>query len=360
LEPIAQIETESPMAIDLLHVAILLGSCCTPSAGSDTRKIRQKQDWIIASESVSLLQKTAARKKAITSDPSPIPGAKSFRNASLAPEGTRMLEKYKACSLHAQPFAEKAEVYEAEETHTKYVHIAKNAGSVMFNSLVGTMARVVSGYENDMKPFLSKPPANQTWFVATGVRDPLTRSLDAFHTIWKRINCAPPVGHCGTGQMHMTAGHEWQVFQEILKCDPCTQSHPEQVNQWIQSFKETLPQITSKVRAGEGAFGQMLPQLSYLTYDDNSTVDLDYIGKTDGNLETEFQYIFKTEFNLTNNITAGELLAPGAEDLFRLHPSQLPDDVLLTVCTAYYMDYCCFGFEFPDGCKRAGLKCPEN
>mmetsp|Transcript_11419 Transcript_11419/g.21392 ORF Transcript_11419/g.21392 Transcript_11419/m.21392 type:complete len:353 (+) Transcript_11419:46-1104(+) len=351
------------MAITSLHVALLLGSCCLASAGSEAMPEWQQQDSVVASDSVSLLQTSAARKMA-PSATAVLPQSALqnraetvsetwLRDMSKAPQGTDLVDRYKACTMKAPPFIEKAEIYINEASKTKYVHIFKNAGTVVLNSIKGAGGFMVAGYNEKpgtMENILKSP---EQWFVASVVRDPLTRSLDGFHEVWKRIHCSAPVGQCGSG--------ENRGFAEPEHCFPCTQNHEEHVYQWIRKFGELLPKLQTKVDHGEGLFGHMYPQLSYLTYDDGSKVDLDYLGSMDdrgmGDLEKEFDFIFLSETGLVHNITASAGLAPGGEERFRIRPSQLQDDVIVQVCSTYKVDYCCFGYEFPDACKKAGFRC---
>ena len=38
-------------------------------------------------------------------------------------------------------------------------------------------------------------------------------------------------------------------------------------------------------------------------------------------------------------------------------PHDLPDHTVALICSAYLVDYCCFGFQLPPACVAAGLSC---
>lgn len=310
-----------------------------------------------ASDSLNLIQ-LPARKLSQTPDTDPVLTPTKLqeqrepfrRSLGLAPEGTKILDRYKACPLHAYPFNNKAAAFVHEASRTHFVHIFKNAGSVIHQSINRTGAQYIAGY-SDPQPDVMRYVLNGTdrdkWFTAAIVRDPLRRSLDAFHEVFKRVQCSPPIGFCGSGAQ--------QGFKDPVACQPCLESNPVQAIQWIEAFKELLPNIQKKVDAGEGLYGHMFPQLSYLTYPDGSKVNVDYLGSMEDNpLESEYDFIFNTQESLANVSASAHL---EGSNLFRINASLLSDDLVVQVCHTYYADYCCFGFEFPDACKKAGLAC---
>ena len=102
-----------------------------------------------------------------------------------------------------------------------------------------------------------------------------------------------------------------------------------------------------------GITAHMWPQMSFLTWRDGSHVELDYIGQMDGDIKHEFQWTFDTDVPMTDS-TGHSLLDT---DRFRIDPDELPEDLIVKVCTVYKIDYCCFGYDFPNACKTAGFTC---
>ena len=43
-----------------------------------------------------------------------------------------------------------------------------------------------------------------------------------------------------------------------------------------------------------------------------------------------------------------------------MHPEDLPSRTILKICEVYIVDYCCFGFELPSPCAKAGLACDDD
>lgn len=258
-------------------------------------------------------------------------------NMKAAPSGTRILDAYNTCHPHAFPVLDQGYViiHPASETH--FIHIFKNAGSTIASSVeVIGGSRVAPSWLPEHRDDIRQLLSNDTWFTTSLVRDPLKRSLSAFHEVWKRDHCVPPRGYC--------LG---------LDCDSCTEGRPVD-SKLIDSFREKLLTPQSSLMSGSNFSGtHFLPQVSFLLHHDGSKVALDYIGSLDDDLENEFHFIFDTQVPLVDALSGGLQQT----DLFRIEPAQLPEDVLVQVCNAYHADYCCFGYDFPDACKKAGFAC---
>jgi hypothetical protein len=224
-------------------------------------------------------------------------------------------------------------------------HIWKSGGTTIGHSAEAIGGGWPDDWEGEHQKRVSRS-LDARWFQATLVNDPLSRSLSGFHEIMKRIVCLAPVGVCGMG-----GGDD---------CVDCQEGAPDgNVSEWISKFEGMLAMPPDFVNSNltayltVGIMWHILPQLGFLSLADGSKIPLDYIGTVGAGMEDEFHFIFDTQAPLVS-VGAGDMQDT---DYFRIKPAQLPSHVILQVCDYYYVDYCCFGYDFPDECKTAGFSC---
>eukprot|EP00404_Azadinium_spinosum_P035024 CAMPEP_0180650290 /NCGR_PEP_ID=MMETSP1037_2-20121125/52134_1 /TAXON_ID=632150 /ORGANISM="Azadinium spinosum, Strain 3D9" /LENGTH=188 /DNA_ID=CAMNT_0022675585 /DNA_START=45 /DNA_END=608 /DNA_ORIENTATION=+ len=74
---------------------------------------------------------------------------------------------------------------------------------------------------------------------------------------------------------------------------------------------------------------------------------MDYLGRFD-NIETELGFVFRIPNRVHLNVHHGP-----TDPLFRIKKTLLTEEVTQLICKYYIDDYCCFGFAFPEPCKRS-------
>lgn len=259
----------------------------------------------------------------------------------LAPMDSQRINLYESCDLSRFPSIQAVvgslpeNVMLHNSSETAFYHIWKNGGTSVFEWFKANSPGAIS--------FTNAATLNQSeWFKATIAREPLRRSVSAFHEAMQRTRCLPPFGKFSKTSLPTS---------DRVTCTEYD-SNSSSGSEWIDLFKEQISEVISGRNLVDD-YMHMLPQMSFLLWGNGSKQDMDYIGSMDDNMTRAFNYMFDTRLDHVEEKGA----ISRRTSLFNIDPAQLPDDAIVLVCKAYHVDFCCFGYDFPDVCKSAGFSC---
>lgn len=261
-------------------------------------------------------------------------------HSMLASSDSQRLNSYESCDLSRFPSIQAVgslpeNVMLHNSSETAFYHIWKNGGSSVFQFFHSNSPGAIS--------FTNAPTLNQSeWLKATIAREPLRRSVSAFHEAMQRTRCLPPFGKFSKPSLPTS---------DRVTCTEYD-SNSSSGSEWIDLFKEQMSEVISG-RKLRGDYMHMLPQMSFLVWGNGSKQDMDYIGSMDDNMTSAFNHMFDTR--LEHLEEKGSISRRSST--FNIDPAQLPDDAIVLVCKAYHVDFCCFGYDFPDVCKSVGFSC---